>query len=92
MRLALWMLLGAILVGCGGPQSPDPSEFYGVPSCGAESLQGLLGEPEAALANVTLPPATRVLRPGDVIALDFSPDRLTIDIDQLGRISSITCR
>lgn len=92
MRVILFLVIGATLLGCGRPEAPDPVEFDGQPACGAEALQELLGRPEAALSSVTLPPATRILRPGDAIALDFSPERLTIDIDQLGRISSITCR
>jgi hypothetical protein len=92
MRLA--GLLSALLVLCTGcaERSPDPVDFDGVPTCGAEALQDLLGKPEAALAALNLPSTARILRPGDAISLDFSPDRLTIDIDEIGRISSITCR
>lgn len=83
-----------ILAACGAqnPDLRDPSEFDGRLTCGAENFQGLLGRPESVLASVDLPPATRVLRPGDIITLDFSPDRLTIDIDGNGRIASATCR
>ncbi len=80
-----------LLAACAQPAAV-PSDFDRTPACGAGALQFLIGRPEAALSQVTLPPATRVLRPDDAIALDFSPDRLTIDIDQLGRISSVTCR
>ncbi len=91
MKHSLALFLLSSLIACGS-QFDDPSDFDGVPRCGAEDFQYLLGKREAALEGVTLPNPSRVLRPGDVIALDFSPDRLTIDIDGLGLISSITCR
>lgn len=74
------------------PRPADPVEFDGVPRCGAENFQYLLGKRESALDGVELPEPYRVLHPGDIITLDFSPDRMTIDIDGLGLISSITCR
>ena len=73
-------------------QPLEATEYDGIPTCGAERFQDLLGQPEAALNRVNLPRTTRILRPEDAIALDFSPDRLTIDIDTFGRISSVTCR
>lgn len=83
------------LAACGGGSDQaglDPSEYDGVPTCGAEEYQTLLGKKESVLAGLELPKATRILHPEDAIALDFSPDRLTIDVDGLGRISSVTCR
>lgn len=70
----------------------DPSDFDGQLNCGAERFSDLLGKREAALEAVTLPSRSRILRPGDAITLDFSPDRLTIDIDDQGFIASVTCR
>ncbi len=88
------LIIFAGLAACGGGSSGglDPSEYDGVPTCGAEDLQSLLGKKESVLATVNLPKATRILHPTDAIALDFSPDRLTIDVDKFGRISSVTCR
>ncbi len=82
-----------LVAACSGdPRLSDPEEFDGVPRCGAEKFQNLLGKRESALEGVDLPEPYRILHPGDVITLDFSPDRMTIDIDGLGLISSITCR
>lgn len=84
-----------MLAACGDKASEpfsNADEFDGEPRCGAERFEHLLGRPEAALQNVDLPNTARVLHPEDIIALDFSPDRLTIDIDTSGIISSITCR
>lgn len=87
------VLLVTILVlsACSTP-TDDPAEFDGIPRCGAENFQNLLGKRESALNGVKLPDPHRILHPEDVITLDFSPDRMTIDIDGLGLISSITCR
>ncbi|GFE64473.1 I78 family peptidase inhibitor [Litoreibacter roseus] len=85
------ILFCLLLTAC-SPQFSDPDDYNGVPTCGAADLQYLLGRPEAALAEIDLPAPSRVLRPGDIITLEFSPDRLTIDIDEAGRISSVTCR
>lgn len=93
MRITLALaIFGLASCGLGGDSDLDEADFDGVPTCGADQYQDLLGEPESALDGVDLPPTSRVLRPGDVIPLDFSPDRLTIDIDDIGRISSVTCR
>ena len=86
------VLIALVLFSACTPALQDPSEFDGVPRCGAENFQFLLGKRASALDGVDLPSPSRVLRPGDVITLDFSPDRLTIDIDELGLITSVTCR
>ncbi|MEM9582244.1 MAG: I78 family peptidase inhibitor [Pseudomonadota bacterium] len=92
-RLQLGLAAVLFLSACGTlERGLDPSDYDGVPTCGAENYQGLLGQKEAVLATVDLPRATRILHPGDVITLDFSPDRLTIDVDEFDRITSITCR
>lgn len=80
-----------VLSACGG-QPANLDDYDGEPRCGAEDYFYLLGKKASALEGVKLPRAARVLRPEDVITLDFSPDRLTIDIDTSNRISSITCR
>ncbi|WP_298361126.1 I78 family peptidase inhibitor [uncultured Litoreibacter sp.] len=85
------LFAAGFLAACGQPNA-DPAEYDGVPTCGAETFQNLLGRNESVLSSVTLPRATRILRPGDAISFDFSPDRLTIDIDEFGRVSSVTCR
>ncbi|MEM9433576.1 MAG: I78 family peptidase inhibitor [Pseudomonadota bacterium] len=77
-----------VIAGC----TIDPSDIPGEQRCGAESFEYLLGEPAEILSEVTLPSFSRILRPDDVITLDFSPDRLTIDIDDLGFVASVSCR
>ena len=80
-----------LLAAC-GDQFADPADFDGEPRCGAEKYYELLGKRESVLNSIDLPKTARVLHPNDVITMDFSPDRLTIDIDTSGLISSVTCR
>ena len=89
MRFLFPLLM--LLAACGDEFS-DPADFDGQPRCGAENYYYLLGKKASALDKLSLPKASRVLHPGDIITMDFSPDRLTIDIDRSGLISSVTCR
>lgn len=87
MKYAVPLLV--LLAACTSNEIPtrDP-----VPSCGAVGYSAFIGGPVAALEAQELPRSARILRPDQAITLDFSPDRLTIDVDQSGRVSSITCR
>lgn len=89
MRFLLPSLL--VLAACGSGGFSDPADFDGEPRCGSADYYYLLGRNASALDGIELPSTARVLRPGDVITLDFSPDRLTIDIDTNNLISSVTC-
>lgn len=60
-------------------------------SCGAGAFAHLIGQPEDALAPLTLPPGSRVLHPDDVATLDYLPERLNIDIGADGMIAAIRC-
>ncbi len=89
MRFFLPLLL--LLAAC-DDKFDDPANFDGQPRCGAENYYNLLGKRASVLDSLDLPKSARVLHPEDVITMDFSPDRLTIDIDTSGLISSVTCR
>ena len=78
-----------VLASCASNEIPtrDP-----VPSCGAVSYASFIGGPVARLVATGLPKSARILRPDQAITLDYSPERLTVDVDEGGRVSSITCR
>ena len=84
-----YLILIPILAAC-APSVPTRDDF--TPSCGAEGYMQYIGASADVLQAIDLPNEARILRPNDAISLDFSPDRLTIDIDQLNRVSSVTCR
>lgn len=89
MRYLLPTLI--FLTACSG-EFADPGDFDPTPRCGAQEFYYLLGKNAKVLDTIELPSSARVLRPSDVITLDFSPDRLTIDVDNLGLVASVTCR
>ena len=96
MRPAPWMLiLGLAVAGCDqpAPQSPCGSDGADVSLSdgGAEKLQGLVGQPELVVRQMTLPQSARVIRPGQAITADFRPDRLNVEIGKDGRIGRIGC-
>lgn len=82
-RLAPLLLL-PLLAGC------EPAVTGSV--CPAAELQGLVGQPEALAQTVVNPVgATRIIRPGEAVTLDYSPSRLNIEIGADGRIASVHC-
>lgn len=76
-----------VLVAC---QSVPPGET-GPESCGAGALQGLIGQSAEVLETMKFAAPTRILRPGMAVTMDFSPDRLNIEIDGAERIVRVQC-
>ncbi|MCV2873469.1 I78 family peptidase inhibitor [Defluviimonas sp. WL0050] len=77
------------LCGCVGAAAdqPDPADA----SCSAEGLQYLVGQPDSAFDPSGLDEPVRVIHPGDAITMDFSLQRLNVEIDAEGRIAAIRC-
>lgn len=67
---------------------PEPEPL---PQCGAEGLQGLVGQPEAVLATMRFAQAVRIIRPGMAVTMDYNPNRLNIEVDSFGMISRVSC-
>lgn len=87
MRTMIAILATAALAGCVEPQ-PDMPPM----SCGAEGLQGLVGQRAEVLDSMTFEAsAVRVIRPGQGVTMDYSPSRLNIEIDRSNRIARIHC-
>lgn len=87
MKYAVPFLL--LLASCTSSEIPTRDL---VPNCGALGYLSFIGSPVTRLEAQELPRAARILRPDQAISLDYSPDRLTVDVDESGRVSSITCR
>lgn len=79
------ILLAAGLAAC-TMAPPDPS----APSCGADGYQSLVGSP---LAAVSLPAdlPQRVIRPGEIVTMEYRADRLTIEVNDNGTITGVRC-
>lgn len=60
-------------------------------TCGATGKQGLLNQPESALASMSLPTNTRIIRPGTRVTKEANPARLNIGIAANGTIVHVAC-
>jgi len=67
--------------------APPPQET----ACGAAELQGLVGQSAKVLETMRFSQVMRVLRPGMAVTMDFSAERLNIEVDTSGRISRVSC-
>lgn len=59
--------------------------------CGLELVAGLIGQPEATLADLQLPGNVRVIPPGALVTQDMIPERLNIRLDVDGIITEAYC-
>ena len=77
----------ALVGGCVAVTEPaaDPQDV-----CGASRYQSLVG---ANIAAVSLPADLndRVIRPNDMVTMDFNPERINFRLDDTGRIIAIDC-
>ncbi len=80
---------GLSLTGLVACMSPDEGAMPD--ACGASALQHLIGQPVLALGVVDLPDNVRVIRPGDMVTLDYNPARLNIGVTASGQIEQVTC-
>jgi len=90
--MAIAMLLLSSLPAC-ATTTPDSAPSDG---CGVERLGGLVGrartgEREAEALRLSNARQLRWIRPGDVVTMDYSPQRLNVYLDGTGRIERFTC-
>jgi len=91
------LLAAAALIGAGctePPQSTPPPPEHA--ACNAAASQGLIGRQQSpALVQEarrrTGAGAVRVLRPGQMVTMEYRADRLNIRVDAQGKVLAITC-
>ncbi len=66
---------------------PAPGED----GCNGRQYAGLIGQDQTALERVLIMRPVRVIRPGDAVTEDFSPQRINFVIGADGRIADIGC-
>ena len=90
MRYAL--ILSLTLAAC-ETVVPQPKPRISEDSCGAKDMQYLVGQSVDVLAAMTFPASRpmRIIRPGMAVTMDYSPERLNMDIDKKNRIARIWC-
>ena len=94
------ILLGGMILlsaGCvppphGDPVPPPPEHA----ECNAAAVQGLVGRQEgpelaAEAQRLSGARAVRVLRPGQMITMEYRADRLNIRIDTRQKVLAMTC-
>ncbi len=89
MKAAFAML--ALVAGCTGVFPANESTDREDTACDVPRYQGMIGHPSAVLNTVALPPATRIIRPGTVVTMDYNPVRLNIGLDAQERITRVWC-
>lgn len=77
----------AVLAAC----QPVVSDGPDLSTCGADALQGLVGQPASVLQTMRFAQETRIIRPDTAVIMDYRADRLNIDIDRNERISRVHC-
>jgi len=87
--LLLAVLLTAACTPDMQPSPVPPTEQAG--QCGAPRLQRLVGQPATVLETMRFGSQVRIIRPGMAVTMDYSPDRLNIEIDGAQRIISVAC-
>lgn len=100
MRLPIFIALAAssvLMSACGTPatgQAPDPAPVSG--RCNAAPAQFAVGRTaDAALENETRTRAgakmVRVLKPNQVVTMEFNAERLNLSVDDAGRVTRVNC-
>jgi len=90
MRVAI---IALALAACATPAS-EPMPAGG--ACNAEAARALVGQAAAAelgAAALRLSGARRLrwIRPGDMVTMDYSADRLNVHLDSAGRVERLAC-
>ena len=60
-------------------------------TCGASRFRNLMGAPERQIDRATLPAGTRIIRPGQMVTMDFNALRLNIRIAPDGKVAALEC-
>lgn len=94
IRVLLSAAAVVVLAGC-VPENSSPSADpgpAGPDQCGAVDLQNLVGRPVSDFEALqwTKHPA-RIVRPGEMVTLEYSASRLTIWTDEGDNISRLSC-
>ncbi|WP_421701464.1 I78 family peptidase inhibitor [Aliiroseovarius sp.] len=86
----LLLPLSLALAACQSPAAgPAPLDF--TPTCGADRLQGLVGQDAGIISEIEINAPLRVIHPGMAVTEDYNPARLNIAVDENGIITRVWC-
>ncbi|WP_024868312.1 I78 family peptidase inhibitor [Pseudoxanthomonas suwonensis] len=77
-------------------EPPPPADTDAPPTCDASQVQGLIGQAvDDARAEQARTDAgadkVRILKPGEMVTMEFDGARLNIEVDDAGTITSVRC-
>ena len=83
-----------LTLACATVAAEQPGD--GAASCAADRLQPLIGQPAseelgAQALRRSGARALRWIRPGDMVTMDYRPDRLNVHLDSRGRVERFVC-
>lgn len=87
-RLALPALLLALAACAPVVAVPAPGD---TDACGASGLSEFIGQDSSSIAAALFNNPIRIIRLGDMVTMDYNPNRINFRLDGNGRVESITC-
>ncbi len=72
--------------GTGSPEQPPAPD-----TCGAAAYRPLIGQDVSMFSPAGRPGPSRIIRPGQVVTMDYDPERLNVQLDDDDRIVSVSC-
>lgn len=60
-------------------------------TCGADTIAGLVGQPVTEFEALGHTGPVRIIRPGDVVTMDYRSDRLNVMLDDQDVITRLAC-
>ena len=88
----LLLALPLVLMAC--VPEPEPPVTDPAPvedACGASGLQYLVGQSAKKLEVMRFAKTVRIIRPGMAVTMDYSTERLNIEVNQAEIISRVSC-
>ncbi|MEQ8404279.1 MAG: I78 family peptidase inhibitor [Oceanicaulis sp.] len=106
MRIAALVLGASLVAGCQTMAEPEDEPGYnlveergpggsggedGAPSCAAAAYQVLVGQAIGEVHTASLPEPHRIYGRGDMVTMDYRPDRLNIVTGDDGVVVEVKC-
>lgn len=88
----LLLALPVALMGCVPEPAPPVTDPMPVEdACGASGLQDLVGQSAKKLEVMRFAQKVRIIRPGMAVTMDYSAERLNIEVNAAEVISRVSC-
>ena len=81
----------AVLGACTDSPAPRPLPPTIEDTCNAARYGDLIGQDATALEKVLILGMVRVIRPGDMVTMDYQPQRINFGIGADNRVKDISC-